>query len=521
MEEERIVVHRNREVGKAFSQITLDDDYNLPDYKPDLMKVIQEKGQLLFDEIHVSNGHVWFKGTLEFFLLYRTDLDSRQMNCLKGEIPFQESLSIDGAEESDQVRLEGRIEDISVSVINSRKLSIRSLTEFRAAVERLEENTFLTAIGDADNCEVEKEEVECLELLTNTKDTLRFRNELPLSSNKPNMEEILWSSVELRGVHSRLKNGEIDVTGEALVSVLYSGTEEEERLQWFETTVPIAGAIDCNLCEETAISRIQVDLAQKHLEMHTDEDGEQRVLLLEMVLNLNISLWKEMQFEIISDLYALDRQVKPEFARRCFETLRIRNEAKCKIADTIEMDNVQGDILQICTNEENLVIEQTTVTEEGVLVEGVLTVNVLYLTGDDMAKIGAKRAYLPFSQVIEMPQGQNSVRIQMDGRIEQVTTILADNRTIDVKAVIGLQLLAFDEQQKEIITGITEEAIDLVALQQRPGLVGYIVKEGDRLFGIAKENHTTVQDLIETNHLPGEALKAGDKLLIVKAVGKC
>ena len=159
MELERQVLHKNREVGRAFSQMTLDDDYNLPDFKPDLTKVIKERGKIHLDEIHVNNGHVWFKGVLEFDILYRTDLDSRKINCLNGEISFQESLSIDGTEELDPVKVEGRIEDISVSVINSRKLGIRSLVEFTAVAEKPEETAVLTGVGDNTNCEIETEQI--------------------------------------------------------------------------------------------------------------------------------------------------------------------------------------------------------------------------------------------------------------------------------------------------------------------------------------------------------------------------
>ncbi len=200
MELERQTLHKNKEIGRAFSQVTLDDDYNLPDFKPDLTKVIREKGSVHFDEIHVNNGHIWFKGILEFQILYRTDLDNGKINCLKGEIPFQESLSIDETQELDPVKVEGRIEDISVSVINSRKLSIRSLVEFRAAAEKPEEEAVLTGIKEEINCEIEKEQMDILELITDKKDTLRIRKEISLSSNKPNMDEILWSSVELRGI---------------------------------------------------------------------------------------------------------------------------------------------------------------------------------------------------------------------------------------------------------------------------------------------------------------------------------
>lgn len=519
MELERQVLHKNKEIGKAFSQITLDDDYNLPDFKPDLTKVVRERGEIHFEEIHVNNGHVWFKGMLSFDILYRTDLDSKKINCLKGDIPFQESLSIDGAEELDPVKVDGRIEDISVSVINSRKLSIRSLVEFRAAVEKPEEAAVLTGLKEEDDCEIEKEQLEVLELITDKKDTLRIRKELSLSSNKPNMDEILWGSVELRGISSHLRNGEIEVTGEALIYILYSGAEEEDRLQWFETTVPVQGSVECNTCEEALIHRITAQLAQANLEIQPDEDGEERNIMLEMVVNLSICLWKEDTVEMISDIYALNRQVTPRFTTSYFEKLLIKNEAKCRVADKIELEASEEDILQICVNEESLQIEQTTITEDGVLAEGILTVDILYMTNDEAMPVSAKRAFLPFSQMIEMPKAENPVKIQLDGGIDQVTTALADSRTIDVKFVISLNLLVFEEQQRQTITEIEETELDLAALQQSAGIVGYIVREGDRLFGIAKEHHTTMDNLIETNHLNGGNVKAGEKLLIIKTVG--
>ena len=80
-----------------------------------------------------------------------------------------------------------------------------------------------------------------------------------------------------------------------------------------------------------------------------------------------------------------------------------------------------------------------------------------------------------------------------------MTTVLSDSRTIDIKAVISLNLLAFEQQKRQMITEIEEAGLDLDALQQSPGIVGYIAREGDRLFGIAKENHTTIENLMETN----------------------
>jgi hypothetical protein len=209
----------------------------------------------------------------------------------------------------------------------------------------------------------------------------------------------------------------------------------------------------------------------------------------------------------------------PKFRKGYFEKLLVKNDAKCRISDKIEIDNTKEDILQICINEENLAIEQTTEQEDGVLVEGILTVELVYLTSDESMPVGSVRAFIPFSQTIEMPKAESKVKIQIDGGIDQVTTVLADNRTVDVKAVLSLNLLAFEQQERQIITEIEEAELDLDLLQQSPGIVGYIVKEGDRLFGIAKENHTTTENLVEVNHLSGQFVKPGEKLLIIKTVG--
>ena len=55
MEIKKQNIHMNYEKASAMSQITLDDDYNLPDYRPDIVKVLKEKGEIRFDEIQVKD----------------------------------------------------------------------------------------------------------------------------------------------------------------------------------------------------------------------------------------------------------------------------------------------------------------------------------------------------------------------------------------------------------------------------------------------------------------------------------
>ena len=123
--------------------------------------------------------------------------------------------------------------------------------------------------------------------------------------------------------------------------------------------------------------------------------------------------------------------------------------------------------------------------------------------------IQSAREIYPFSQILEIPDMQPDVEAEMDCGLEQLSAVMMDQEHIEIKAVIQLNLMAFLPQK---IQNIEE-------LQNRPGLVGYIAKAGDDLWTIAKENHTTIQDILETNGWTEKNLQPGDAVLIVKQIG--
>lgn len=519
MELEKVKIHRKQEVGNAISQITLDDDYNVPDYRPDIVKVLKEKGELRFDEIKAGNGAVWIKGSLHFRVLYRSEQGSGKISCLKGELPFQEKINLDSLQEHERVMVTGEIEDITIGVINSRKLNIRAVVLLHAVAEQERDEEFTMKMEACSDCEQKIVQQEGVALLVSNRDICRQKSEVVLPSSKPNVREILWRSIELRNVESHVRDGKIQVAGEILLAVLYSEEEETDRLQWYETTVPLECETDCEVPSDDIICKVKVTPISMELDVKPDYDGEERILVLELALNTDIRVWREMQMELLVDIYSLKMQLEPVRKMRVLEKFLVKNYANCRIVEQIELQENQERILQICACEGKVSLERKELVENGVLAEGTIMVELLYITTDDGMPIGTVREIYPFSHVIEIPEMSGSVGMELECGIEQLQAVMIDQEHIEVKAMIHLDLIAFLEQQIGNIEAVGETALDMEKLQNRPGLVGYIAKEGDELWGIAKENHTTVKDILETNGWKDKELVAGDTILIVKQVG--
>ena len=58
---------------QAVSQITFDEDMNVPDVKPDMGRMIQKKGNIQIEDIQITEGKAYITGALQHmhFLCYQ------------------------------------------------------------------------------------------------------------------------------------------------------------------------------------------------------------------------------------------------------------------------------------------------------------------------------------------------------------------------------------------------------------------------------------------------------------------
>lgn len=536
MQLNKIKLHSCTTFASAQSQITLDDDYNVPDYRPDIVKVLKEKGELQFDEVKAAAGAAWLKGRLVFRVLYRSDQENGKISCLKGEIPFQEKLNMDGVQEYDVIQASGEIEDLTIGVIHSRKISVRAVILLKTEEPREKEDELCVGIEADDGCEKRYRNTNILQLLCMKRDQCRQKSEITLPSSKPNVQEILWKSLEIRNLDTKMGQDGVKLSGEVLISVLYQEEEETDRVQWYETVIPLDCGVECDAgTEADIIYKVKARPASMELEVKPDYDGEERVLVLELVMNLDIRVWKEQEISMLEDVYSLKKEIIPVCTGVTLHHISVKNDSQCRLTEQMELAESQEKILQICSCEGTVHLESTELTEQGVRAEGILVTELLYITTDDQMPIGSAREIYPFEQLIEIPQQtarternkleelealerKNKLQTELDCRISQLSAVMLDQDHVEIKAVIGLDLLAFEQEQIDNITDTCEEPLDMEQLQKRPGLVGYIAKDGDSLWSIAKENHTTVEDILRDNHRTDENLCRGEKILIVKKV---
>ena len=223
---------------------------------------------------------------------------------------------------------------------------------------------------------------------------------------------------------------------------------------------------------------------------------------------VELQIYREEICEVLTDAYGLDKELNLEKEDANYYQLLVKNISKIRLMEQQQLEPNQEKILQICGSSGNITDDSVEKRENGVYVEGVLNVHILYTTTEDALPFAHTEGQIPFEQFIEIPGFSENTKLWMEYKLEQLQVNLLDSTEYEIKAVIEIGVLAMEEKEVSNIIDVEEMSLDMEQVQNQPGMIAYIRKEGEDLWDIAKKYHDTAANILEI----------GNRVLVVKQV---
>ena len=150
-------------IGKTITdQFVIDDDYNVPDSKSDVGRVVAGEGAVKVEEVKRVENYLQVVGKLFFKILYVTDASVPELASLQGQLPFEEMVYLDREDGEEYiVRVTGV--EFTATVIHSRKLALKAMVDLSIHGERVGEEEITT---DVEGDEQIFKKMQSAELLT-------------------------------------------------------------------------------------------------------------------------------------------------------------------------------------------------------------------------------------------------------------------------------------------------------------------------------------------------------------------
>lgn len=537
-------IHMNKVKCRETFQLTIDDDVNVPDNKPDVRMVVWKNATVKVGEKKTSGEKLYLKGTLAYHVLYLSEDKERMLQSVRGELPFEETLDLPGECAGDSIVVKAELENVQIGMIHSRKLSVYAQIGMLVQAEELFD--VRTAVGLANGAEESAENrapmfsdtenaladittdcgrklhtktrtISVTSIAANKKDTARLREELFLPSGKESVEELLYWELTVANAEARARDEAVEVKGELSMFALWRSGRAEGEPEYMEAVLPFKTEFEISGCREGMIEDVTFRLVNEGVSVKSDEDGEDRLFVAEGVLEAEIKLYEEGEMEILSDLYAEDCITNPVLMEEEYENLLMKNDSRLRLAEHLSIPQGMPDILQVCRGRAELRPDVCVRDGEALKLSGTVEVSLLYITGEDDRPLVAFHTDLPFEHRIEIRGLTEDSVYDIQCHVSDTGFGTVRNREAEMKAELSFSVLAMEKCREPMITGVSCEEFDEDRQENLPSMIGYTVKAGEELWDIAKQFLVAEEEIMRLDE-HGAQVREGEQLLIVKTV---
>lgn len=495
------------------NSFTLDDDFNVPDAKPDVKMILRENGRIRIMEKRCNAGRLHLRGVLLADVLYISE-DGTGIYGMESELPFDEMIHME-QEDCSGITIRAELEDITATMIHSRKLNVKALITVKAVCEEIADEVVVTEV-EGKGLFARAKDVNFTNLAAMKRDTIRLREEVVLPASRPNISEILYKEMHLAVTESRILEDELSVKGNMNIFLVYQGAGLKETPEFFETRLPFTGRFDLSGATPNMIEDIFPVVVQENISTRPDEDGEERVIDVEAVLELDMKLYEEKELMVLEDIYSVAGNVALQGRQELIPHLLLKNQSMGSFFGTYELSAQEVTPMQISYGSAEVHMEKSDMEENMLRLEGMLEFKVLMVTGSDERPYLGVKFYAPFQQDIEV-RGLNA------GCTYNVVPMVTDNsfqlyrsNEIEWKAEVNFQTIVFCNEPEYMITGAEFVPFTEEELSRQHSLIGYRSEEGDNLWSVGRRFHVSPEMVAEQNNLEEEQIPAGRMLLLLR-----
>jgi len=504
----------NQIIGEDTVQTIIESDIIVPDAKPDMSRVLLMDGDAFIEDVEVVKDRVVLKGFIYFKILYGTEDPEDCVKSINTKSNFTYGMDIIGAKPGMNCKPKCDIEHIEYDILNSRKISARSIVKLDCKVSNQVEQDIAYDVGGVDGVQVLRESRSISSYVGDNRASFKVIEGMAVPSGKPAIREILRNDIKINGKDYRLTDNKIVASGELSVSTLYIGDDENRSIQFMEHEVPFSQFIDLPDINEDSWCELDYRIVDFQFEPSEDSDGELRIMDGEIGLSISVSGYRKTDIDIITDAYSLHSRMSLEMEDLNLEEVAAENRSQIIIKDEIELDGDNPQMSEIFNVLCRPVLSEFKVLEDQIAIEGLTANNVLYLADSAEQPVSCYQQEIPFRQVIDAAGVAPGMKCDIAMELEHCNYSMVSANRVEIRLVVNVYIKSLRPVTIPVIIRVGEQPADDSRIAAQPGIIVYFSQPGDTLWKIAKRYYTTIDDIRNINDVESDKLAPGQQIII-------
>lgn len=508
----------NRETVRSLEKICdstqeqpVELDYVLPDYYPEIFRIIKCTAEPKITSCAVSGDRVTYELTVCIKVIYCSDGGGRP-EAVDQKLTYSRTVNLENGTLSPSVYIKAVADHMNCRAVNRRRIDVRgAVTVHICAAGERDTEVVSDAFGGA--VQLKKTSRPCPSEFIRAQKRVTVSDEFDLGSAPP-VGSILRSSAEIVSTGMKIISNKAAAKGELKISLLYtpSGNAEGDPVNTMQFSLPFSQLVELDGMDDSYDCRISAEVISCDITPRSEGDGEAHSIECEVLLFIDCVAVKMSMYDIAADEYSTTHASS-------HTSVPIKIEGEPVNVDSVTVakgvcENKDSPLSVIydawcCTDRLRTVIIDGSVTLSG-------SVRLSVMGRAENGDFIISETDVPVEETV--PADGREISPDADVRlifpvISCSYTISSEN-AVEIKAEIGIKGWISDHETVNAITAIDVDESEPREKNDEYALRLYFAEVGEELWDIAKRYGASIGQVMEENELENNAVKESRMLLI-------
>ena len=467
---------------------------SIPEYCPDIARIVDTVGQLRIKEKVLSEGRLNISGNVRVTVLYTSE-ESAGLKSLVLAVPFScrsEEPRLQGCR---NICVCGRLPLAEAKAITSRKLYVRVMPEFIVEGIACARQQLCCGTEQEDtSLQLRKENIEISVLSSVLEREFNFSQEcMPEDGSIP--EDLLLDRTFLRVTDCQRIAKKLLIKGNAEIFILYR--TEEQSLRTYEVILPFSQILDGEELPEEAVYHADCWVIDSHIRLIRTDGASGFGISLR--LGVMVKIYELRETSCLSDLYSTRYEAK---IQRQKLTLNEASPDEVIHQNASEQLDLGRDGNFACLTAAECGAVSTEPSGDHASLRTNLRLKILYLD-ESGAPVSAERVAEITAELPDIPR--------IVGAICGSGTVQMSGKTCQVQIPVDFSVT---RESSHEINGITGVELNDPPEKERPSLVLRRIGKDETLWDVAKTYRTDPALILQANDVQeGDPLPDGMVLI--------
>lgn len=492
-------------VYESAAEQSLDADISLPDYCPEIQRILKCTVCPEITGVQNNQGRVTADVNAVVRILYVGD--NGKISGYEQSYPVQKFIESSKITSDSAVNVTVKTDYVNCRAVNPRRIDIRAMMSFCfKAVKKRDEEILCSADGAGIQTLMNEHNFASLTGVCERPFNIGEVIEIP--GDKSAASQIVNISACAVSSETKIINNKALIKGECIVKIYYIG-DESGAIESVEHSMPISQIIELDGINENSESVLKLGISSCEGILKADSSGDMRLIDLNARLTAYLAAFEETPLTLISDAYSTEFEVRN--TPKSIDVLSFNGSFDTSFTNKVVLESIGVSVDCVLAVWCSDLRYSFAAKEDKCAVSGTYLATIVYRDSENQA--GVIQKPVDFDYAVKMKDKAERIACQGAAQISACSCAVTGDSRLELKTELLVSGLILSSSIRKYI-GSIEISGDTDKREKPCALTIYYCEKGESLWNIARKYGTTVDAVMQENNIDCDVTENAGMMLI-------